>query len=56
MWKKGGAKNFGEFVRKIQSGSNTEAALKAVYNADGKTLGQAYVYSLPSGAAKKGKK
>ena len=56
MLKRGGPKNFGEFVRKIQSGSNAEAALKAVYNADGKTLAQAYANSLPAGAAKKGKK
>ena len=39
-----------------ESGSNAEAALKAVYNADGKTLAQAYANSLPAGGVKKGKK
>lgn len=52
MLKRGGPKNFGEFVRKIQSGSSPDAALKAVYNADGKTLAQAYANSLPAGTRK----
>lgn len=53
---KRGAPNFGQFVRKLQSGDKPEAALKSVYNADGKALAAAYFNSLPAGSSKKGKK
>jgi mono/diheme cytochrome c family protein len=53
MLKRGGPANFGQYVRKIQSGDKPDAALRAVYGADGKTLALAYANSLP---AKKGKK
>lgn len=55
MLKRGGANNFGQFVKKLQSGDKTDAALRSVYGADAKTLAAAYWNSLPAGA-KKGKK
>jgi hypothetical protein len=55
MLKRGGPNNFGQFVRKLQSGDKADAALRAVYNADAKTLAMAYANSLPSGSSKKKK-
>jgi hypothetical protein len=56
MLKRGGPANFGQFVKKLQSGDKAEAALMAVYRADGKSLAVAYANSLPAGGPKKGKK
>ena len=39
---KQGAGKFGQLVRRLQAGEKTAEALKAVYGADTKTLGQAY--------------
>jgi cytochrome c553 len=55
LLKRGDILPFGQFVSKLQSGSTPEAAIKAVYNTDGKTLALSYASSLPSGL-KKGKK
>ncbi len=56
MMTRGGPNNFGQFVRSLQSGDGPEAAIKKVYNTDGKSLALAYGNSLPAGGAKKGKK
>ena len=56
MMTRGGPNNFGQFVRALQSGDGPEAAIKKVYNTDGKSLALAYGNSLPAGGAKKGKK
>jgi mono/diheme cytochrome c family protein len=56
MMTRGGPNNFGQFVRSLQGGDSPEAALKKVYNADGKSLAVSYSNSLPAGGAKKGKK
>ncbi len=52
MLRRGGPASFGQFVKRLQSGDKAEAALKAVYSADGKTLALAYSNSLPTGAKK----
>ncbi|MBS0206809.1 MAG: hypothetical protein JSS49_28375 [Planctomycetes bacterium] len=54
MLKRGGPANFGKFVRMLQNGDKTDAALKSVYGADAKSLALAYGNSLPAG--KKSKK
>ena len=46
---------FGQFVQKLQSGATVDAAIKAVYRMDSKSLALAFASSLPS-SAKKGKK
>src|SRR5205085_2204286 len=56
LMKRGGAGPFGQLVQKIQSGSKPPAAIKDVYQTDGKSLALAYASSLPSGGIKKGKK
>lgn len=53
MLKRGGAGNFGQFVKRLQSGERADVALRAVYNADAKTLATAYANSLPAGSRKK---
>jgi hypothetical protein len=55
MLKRGGPNNFGQFVKKLQGGEKPDAALRAVYNADAKTLATAYANSLPAGSKKKPK-
>ncbi|MDB5348711.1 MAG: Planctomycete cytochrome [Schlesneria sp.] len=55
MLKRGGPNNFGQFVKKLQGGEKADAALRAVYNADAKTLALAYANSLPAGSSKKKK-
>ena len=55
LLKRGDVQSFGQLVSKLQTGSTPEAAIKAVYNIDGKTLALSYASSLPSGP-KKGKR
>lgn len=55
MLKRGGPNNFGQFVKRLQGGEKADAALRAVYNADAKSLAVAYVNSLPAGGSKKKK-
>lgn len=55
LLKRGGPSNFGQFVKRLQSGEKAEPALRAVYNVDAKALATAYGYSLPSGGTKKKK-
>jgi mono/diheme cytochrome c family protein len=55
MLKRGGPNNFGQFVKRLQGGEKADAALRAVYNADAKTLALAYANSLPAGSSKKKK-
>ena len=52
MLKRGGAANFGQFVKRLQGGERTDAALRSVYGADAKVLAIAYGNSLPVGAKK----
>ncbi len=54
--KRGSMQQFGQFVQKLQSGSTPEAAVRDVYQTEGRVLALAYGSSLPSGGAKKGKK
>lgn len=57
MLSKGNTANFGQFVKRLQNGEKTDAALKAVYNIDARALAGNYFNSLPTGGgAKKGKK
>ena len=55
LLKRGDVLQFGQFVQKLQAGMAPDAAIKAVYNTDAKTLAMGYASSLPSGV-KKGKK
>ena len=55
MLRRGNPLQFGLFVQRLKAGDAPEAALKAIYQTDGKSLAIAYAGSLPSGP-KKGKK
>ena len=46
----GNTSQFGQFVQKLQAGLTPEAAIKAVYRSDAKSLAMTYASSLPSGA------
>ncbi|HEY0983440.1 c-type cytochrome domain-containing protein [Schlesneria sp. T3-172] len=55
LLKRGDVSQFNQFVQRLQSGTAPDAAIKAVYNTDAKTVAMGYASSLPSGV-KKGKK
>lgn len=55
MIRNGGAPKFGQFVSRMQSGTPTAAAVKAVYAADLPALGTAYLQAIAGSTPKKGK-
>lgn len=55
LLKRGNMVQFGQLVQKLQSGVKPEAAIRDVYQTDGKTMAMQYASTLPSGG-KKGKK
>lgn len=55
LWKRG-APSYGQFVRMVQTGTKTDAALAAVYKVDCKSLAVQYSNSLPAAGGPKKKK
>jgi mono/diheme cytochrome c family protein len=52
----GGTAKFGQLVRRVQNGEKVDDALKAVYGATSRALGQAYAVTHAGSAGKKPKK